>query len=217
MRGVRIVVLLLLASCGDDAAEVSATVVHVTVTSTCAEPCYPGRTIEFDHCGGDFAVIEPGTREVSVVTALAPSEIGGLVQLQYAGDYFPDGHGFRPQHLDFSLAAGTHAEVRAAYDYDLVLYRLTVTGEITDLDPTHLVEASERTLRFAYAGPGVEAAAKEHVLDAPRRIVLTTSDPRSIWNACCAIGSPREAGLLALALLVPLARRRVSRSARFRR
>lgn len=196
---------LLLTAC-TDAADVATTVAHIHIAATCSTgDCSNATDVIYDSCGPSGSTeITPTTRSVEVLTDYDAKDIAGYVQLQYTTDQ-PLAGAHDPTYTDQVLRAGENADVYSAYDYTL-LYRITATGDVIDVDTTKLAAATGNELHFAYSGDGVSAT-EDHVIDAAVPVRVETDDP-GIMDACCSVGRPQDGGLLILALLAGLRRRR---------
>ena len=194
-----LLIALLLVGC-DDTAEVPATAIHVESASTCTTgTCGPPYDPFYNSCGPiGSAPLTPETQAMDVTTDYDASKITAYVQLQYALN--------GRRHIeDRVLRTGERFDVYAVQD-SAVLYRFTSAGEITDLDMSRLVAAVDNTMQFQYTADGLTTEEK-HVVDEPIHIALSTSAP-GISDACCSTAGPHEAGLVVLALLVGLRRRK---------
>lgn len=196
---------MLLVGC-TDTAEVPATVAHIHVSASCAEPeCSPIAEVFYGDCGpSGSTAITPATREVEVITNYDAENITGYVQMQYTSDQVPPG---RPElvYLDQVLTADDDVEVYSAYE-GTQLYRLTATGDVLDIDTTKLTAANGNTLQFQYTAYG-RSAQEDHVIDASMSLRIETDSP-GIMDACCSVGRSRDAGLVLLVLAFVLRRRR---------
>lgn len=196
---------LLLAGC-TDAADVPTTVAHVHLSATCGtSDCSGDSDVFYDDCGpAGSTLITPTTRNVEVLTDDDAKDIAGYVQLQYTTD--PPQPGVSgPTYQDYVLRDTDTSDVYGAYDYEL-LYRITPAGEVTDLDTTRLTAASGNELHFAYAANGLSAT-EDHVIDAPMAVHVETDDP-GLMDACCSAGRAQDGGLVTLAVIAGLRRRR---------
>lgn len=199
---------MLLAGC-TDAAEVPTTVAHVHLTTTCTaqdQDCgFYYSDVFYTHCGTiSSTAVTPTTREIEVTTSYDAENISGFVQLQYTNDPKPPGVD-ELGIVDHVLTDDANADVYAAYDYTL-LYRITPSGEVVDIDTTKLSAASGNTLQFRYTVPDVSVQ-EDHVIDAPLPVRLETDAP-GLEDACCSVGRPADAGVVGLVLAFGLRRRR---------
>jgi hypothetical protein len=188
----------LLAACTTETVEVPVTVVHVDVQTDCGSACSIGLG---NMCGYDMPLVEPSTTEMIVFTQYQPSELAGLVQIQYPGPLTNDADG-TPGHLDNSLAEGDHVDVYALfglYDTDRIVYRIDPHGSVTDVNATLLTAAEGNTLQFTYGN-----VTEVHTIDSPRAVDVQTDDA-----ACyCSLAGPHDLGLVLAMALLPLRRRR---------
>lgn len=199
-----IVPILFAAACTDSAA-VPASVVHINVEMECSQPeCgfYP--EVFYNYCGSiSSEVITPATREVELVTEHEADKLAAFVQLQ---------HTMTNQELVYTdqvLLDGESADVYSASD-GLLLYRIDASGGVADIDTSKLTAASGNTLRFTYTTYDGATIREDHVIDAPLPLYVETDSP-GIMDACCAVGSPRDAGLIVIVLGLVLRRRKPRR------
>jgi len=198
---------MLLVGC-TDAAEVPTTVAHVHLTATCTahdQDCGLYSDVFYNSCGPiSSAAITPATREVEVLTSYDAANITGFVQLQYTSAPKPPGVDELAV-IDHVLTDDATADVYAAYDYTL-LYRITPSGEIVDIDTTKLSAANGNTLQFRYTVPDVSVQ-EDHVIDASMPVRVETDSP-GIMDACCSVGRPADAGFVVLVVAFGLRRQR---------
>ncbi|MGE0872709.1 MAG: hypothetical protein AB7P03_29405 [Kofleriaceae bacterium] len=180
--------------CGDNASFVMATVVRVGLTRSC-DVCYGPY---FDFCGANAARIDDHTTDLVVATSLDATDVQGLVQVQYINDSY----------LDFALTDGQAADVIAASDPEVVLYRIDGAGTVFDIDDTRLAEQDDHGLTFEYlttASHGESFATREnHILAAPRELLVTTTTP----SPCCSAGKPVDLSVTAGVVLLTITWRR---------
>jgi hypothetical protein len=202
---------LLLTGC-TDAADVPTTVAHVHLAATCGTTdCSANTDVLYNDCGpAGSTAITPTTRSVEVLTSYDAKDIAGYVQLQYSIDQPPPGAAM-PEYQDYVLRDSETSDVYSAYDYEL-LYRITPTGEIMDIDTAKLVAGSGNELHFAYAANGISAT-EDHVIDAAMPVRVETDDP-GIMDACCSVGRSQDGALVFVAVFASLRRRRRRRGQR---
>lgn len=209
---------LALAGC-TDAADVPTTIARVELAATCTSgECASVLSEIFGgHCGYIVELIEPDTREVTVMTATDAEDIERFVQVQYTDTALPATT--PPDHFDHVLQRGESFNVFTAYYTDGLrpLYRLSAAGEVTDVDETRLATTTDNTFVFEYEAIAYDgstlAASETHVVEAPRPVRIETDDP-GITDACCSAGRPADLSLVVLALAGLRRRRRAAPHAR---
>ena len=204
-----------LAACTTDSTVAPATIVRVDVAGACdSGGCYAYEAL-YPHCGHDVGFIGPTTERVDTY---ASDDVTGIVQLQYVGPAVTAVPDPDPPHIDYVFASDDKpVEVIALFSYTAdysarLLYRIDANGNVSDIDTSLLESATDRTLRFAYTSPDVQKSpfpelalvTEQHTIGAPRDITLDLQDP----GACCSVARPRELGLILLAFLFGVRRRR---------
>jgi len=185
---------LLAVGCTGELSQEPITIAHVDVSNAhCKSDC-PSAIGLYGVCIGAFQLVEPATAHIDVETIVDADHIVQLVQLQYSGAVT---YGDRP-HLDYVLERNGAVEVKAAFDYDTVLYRIDASGAVVDVDRDKLASATDHTLRFAYP-PDAPTVVETHVIDKPRLISIEAGET---FPFCCSTGQPVGVGLILIALLV---------------
>lgn len=208
------------AACTTETTVAPVTIVRVELAGACDNGGCAAYEDLYPLCGHDVEFIEPTTERVD---AYASDDVTGIVQLQYVGPAVTAVADPDPPHIDHMLWSEDPIEVVALFDYGsdysaVPLYRIDASGNVRDINAGLLEAASDRTLRFTYTAgdaqknplPELSLVTEQHTIGAPRDITLDLQDP----GACCSVARPRELGLILLALLFGVRRRRRGARAR---
>jgi hypothetical protein len=201
-----------LAACTGGSNVVPTTVIHVDVTQTCEDPqdCTP--YYGFGDCGYTLPVIEPDMVAVDATTGQKADEIYAIRQVQYTGLAGYTDDAIVPHLDDFFSYGQERGPVYDVYSGGVTLYFAgAFDGAVTDVQQNFLTAATANTLTFSMSfetnNQHAITVTEHHVIEATRPIEVHAHEPGPD-EACCSVARPRDAGLVALALIFLRRRRR---------